>query len=215
MSEKRWNDLLAYLVRTGRANLRLNDQVVDSMLSESESQPVPTKAAEIKNRLVMARQDRALNQAVKSMNDWSRVPVGRFVEALRENAGLKPEEVAWRLHKDLDYVQRFERGHIPPLRIPVRDFADIVQLFRIKVGELPPMLSLSSAVAALKSNFRVAARSHGGKRTDTRAADVEKALDAFARRRMSGEQAPTDELKNFIERLRSELQQRDCRELLE
>lgn len=215
MGEKLWNNLLAYLVRTGRLDLRLDNQVVDSILAESESQSMPARAAEIKNRLVIARQDRALKEAARTVKHRSRIAVGRFVEALRETAGLTPEEVAFRLRKDVDYVQRFERGHAPPLRIPVRDFADIVQLFGIKVGDLSPMLSVSSAVAAVKSNFRVAARSHGGKRTDTRAADVEKALDLFARKRMASEQGPSEEVRAFIEKLRGELRQRDCRELLE
>lgn len=215
MSEKNWNQILAYLVRTGRADLRIDGRTVDSILEESVSQPTSRNSAEIKEQLVMAGQDRAIEKTSHSVRLHPGLPVGRFVQSIRESAGLTTEEVALRLRKDVNDLQRFERGDIPPERIPVRDFADIMQLFRIKVGDLAPMLASSSAVAATKKNFRVAARSHGGKRTDTRTADVEKALDIFARTRMVAAKPPSGEVKKFLERLRDELRQRNCAELLE
>jgi Helix-turn-helix domain len=180
LDEKFLNSLLANPIRSGQTS-DLTDEVVDRILAEPAAEVSETSKAHIKSRLKHCLEDAAIVRASIAIKVQQATPLGRYVETVRERAGLERTAVGTRLHKTADFVERFERGHINPLQLPTTDFADITELFRIKLSVLPAMIAASTATAGAKHGYRAIARSHGGIGHDRRGEDVERALEAFAR----------------------------------
>jgi hypothetical protein len=216
MNEKLMNDLLASAIRNGDLPLEMDDTFVDTLLS----QPCPgiseVSKARFKSRLKARIQDAAISKARKEIHQ-SAIPFGRFIETVREKAGLKRVAIGERLQKPDDFVERLERGHINPIQLAPREFADVVELFHLPLSLLPPMLAASTHTANAKQGFRAIARSHGGVRHNQRGEDVERALEAFARtvkRASSPVAKPSDEVQASLAKLEKELKRRGRTDLL-
>ncbi len=179
MNEKFLNDLLSAGIRRGEVRFELTDTVVDSILEHPAPEAINASKARVQWKLQLRLQDAAIAAARNEVSEHS-IPFGRFVEAVRERAGITRAEIAQRIRKPEQFVQRIERGDLKPVEVPVPDLANIVCVFNIKIPAIRQMIAASVAAADEKVNYRAAARSHGGRRHDARGEDVERALDAFA-----------------------------------
>src|SRR5207248_1438419 len=106
-------------------------------------------------------QDEAIAEAKLTIEDKA-IPFGRFVETIRDRAGLTRIAIGERIEKTEEYVQRLERGDMDPVKIAAQDFADIVELFHLRLDTVAAMIVASPQTAQTKTNYRAAARSHGG-----------------------------------------------------
>jgi len=216
MSEKFLNDLLAAAIRRGDVPLDLSDEIVDSLLEQPGTDISEVSKARIKSNLKVRMQDAAIKRA-RQLVQWKGIPFGRFIEALREAADLTRLEIAERLRKTEQYMQRVERGDLNPIQLPVIEFAEIVELFDLRLSVVTEMVIASTTTADTKQTFRAAARSHGGIRHDTRGEDVERALDAFAhkmQKRAKSAAAVPQEVRAYISRVEVELKRRGRADLL-
>jgi transcriptional regulator with XRE-family HTH domain len=182
MNEKQLNANLRRLANEGSHVVDITDELVDSFLKRELNPP----SVEIKDRLVsklrIQLQDAAIDKARRAVG-VKVIPFGRFIESVREKAELTRRDIAGRLGKHEQFVQRVERGDMSPIDIPPTDFADLVVLFQIKVRDVAQLVSASLEIASAKQGFKTAAaRSHGGIRHDQRSEDVERAMDALAAR---------------------------------
>jgi len=216
MNEKLLNDLLASAIRNGDLPLEMDDTFVDTLLGQPCPDISEASKARFKSRLKTRIQDAAISKARNEIKQ-SAVAFGRFIETVREKAGLKRVAIGERLQKPDDFVERLERGHINPIQLAPREFADVVELFHIQLSLLPSMLTASAHTASAKQGFRAIARSHGGVRHNQRGEDVERALEAFARtvKRATPPLAETsDEVKTSLTKLEKELKRRGRTDLL-
>jgi transcriptional regulator with XRE-family HTH domain len=217
MNEKILNELLARAVRTGHVELELDDSVVDGLLKQTYPELPNFIKKEAKDKFRVRLQDSAIASAKEVVSPKS-MSLGRFLEAVRAKANLTRLDIGVRLQKSDEYVQRLERGDLSPAELPTRDLADVVELFRLVVTMVAEMIMVSVETMTTKQNIRASARSHGGVRHDIRGEDVERALDAFARKlaiKSSRGNAESKDLETCMSNLREELQRRGRVELLE
>jgi ribosome-binding protein aMBF1 (putative translation factor) len=216
MNEKELNDLISKGIRNGEIPLEVSDSVADHWLSTGTEISDAIKSR-IKSNLKQRIQNAAIQQALSSAGKEV-LPFGRFIESIRERAGLSRSDVAERLKKTDEYVQRVERGDVVPTQLKTPDFADLVELFQITVRAAVEMLQAAFDTLNYKSTFRASARACAGLRNDKRGEDVERALDAFARKKRR-ELPRTSTLPSDIEvcasKLQDELKQRGRADLLE
>jgi len=216
MNEKSLNELLASALRRGELDLELNDTIVDSLLEQPCPDISDTAKTRVKAKLRIRMQDAAIVEAKQAVQVKS-LSLGRFLEAVRQKANLTRANVAERLKKTDEYVQRLERGDLSPVQLPTRELADVIELFRLGLRAVTEMIMATVQTANLKQSYRATARSHGGVRHDIRGEDVERALDAFARkmRQKSMERAALPEdVQTCISKLEEELKRRGRIELL-
>jgi transcriptional regulator with XRE-family HTH domain len=218
MNEERLNANLRRLANEGSHVVEITDELVDSFLNRELSPPSPELKDRFVSRLRIQLQDVAIEKA-RQIVGMKVVPFGRFIELVREKAELTRKDIAGRLHKQEQFVQRVERGDMSPIDIPPTDVADLVVLFQIKVRDVAQLVSASLEIASAKQGFKTAAaRAHGGIRHDQRSEDVEKAMDALAARlkqkgklQQSGER---NKVETLIARLQKEIGARGRTDLL-
>jgi len=216
MNEKMLNEVLGRAIRRGDVELEVDDMMVDSLLKQPRPELPTLVKREVKEKFRVRLQDAAIARAKETVSAKS-LSFGRFLEAVRTKANLSKLDVGVRLQKSDEYVQRLERGDLNPAELPTRELSDIVELFRLVVTAVAEMILVSVETMNTKQTIRASARSHGGLRHDVRGEDVERALDAFARKlaikspRVSAE---SKQLESCMTNLREELQRRGRIELL-
>ena len=216
MNEKELNDLLLQGIRKGEIPLDVSDPLANHWLATSTELSDAVKLR-IKSNLKHRIQNAAIKQALSSAGKEV-LPFGRFIESVRERAGLSRSDVAERLKKTDEYVQRVERGDVVPTQLKTSDFADVVELFQITVRAAVEMLKTAFDTLNYKSTFRASARACAGLRNDKRGEDVERALDAFARkkqRELPRKSGLPQEIEVCASKLQDELKQRGRVDLLE
>jgi ribosome-binding protein aMBF1 (putative translation factor) len=181
MNEKELNDLILKGIRNGEIPLEVSDSVAGHWLSTGTEISDAVKLR-IKSNLKQRMQNAAIQQALSSAGKEV-LPFGRFIESIRERAGLSRSDVAERLKKNDEYVQRVERGDVVPTQLRTPEFADLVELFQITIRAAVEMLKVGFDTLDYRNTFRASARACAGLRNDQRGEDVERALDAFARKK--------------------------------
>ncbi len=217
MDEKKINQLLSSAVKHGDIPIELTDSVVDSLLEHPLGQVADDATERVRTKLEIRIQDAAIAQAGQQVTDRA-LPFGRFLETVREKAGLTRTQIARRLGSIDTDLQRLERGDITPLAIAPRSFADVLVLFHLKLASATPMVVASIRVSDSKKTYRPAARSHGGILREARSDDIEKALDAFAKKMQKSNNSRTDlpaDVAAYLARVRNELQKAGRPDLLE
>ena len=215
MNEKELNDLILKGIRNGEIPLEVNDSVADHWLSTGAEISDAVKVR-IKSNLKQRMQNAAIQQALSSAGKEV-LPFGRFIESIRERAGLSRSDVAERLTKNDEYVQRVERGDVVPTQLRTPDFADLVELFQITVRAAVEMLKVGFDTLDYRNTFRASARACAGLRNDKRGEDVERALDAFARkkqRELPRKSTLPTEIEVCASKLQDELKRRGRVDLL-
>ena len=217
MDEKNLDKLLSKRMNRGEIELELNDTIVDSLLEHPAGQVPDAVVARTTAKLRVRRQDEALARAKQLVRDTRSLPFGRFIETVREKAGMTRLQISGRLKKDEEYISRVERGDVGPVSMAAPDIADIVELLHISFGSVTEMVAASMKVSETKHTYRASARSHGGLRHDARTEDVDRALDAFARKMQNMAAANpkgSPEVTACLTRVRAELEKRGRKDLL-
>jgi ribosome-binding protein aMBF1 (putative translation factor) len=215
MNEKELNDLLLKGIRSGEIPLEVSDSVADHWLSTGTEISDAVKLR-IKSNLKQRIQNAAIQQALSSAGKEV-LPFGRFIESIRERAGLSRSDVAERLKKNDEYVQRVERGDVVPTQLRTPEFADLVELFQITIRAAVEMLKVGFNTLDYRNTFRASARACAGLRNDQRGEDVERALDAFARkkqRELPRKSTLPRDIEVCASKLQEELKQRGRVDLL-
>ena len=218
MNEKELNSNLRRLANEGPHAVDITDELVDSFLNRELNPPTVEIKDRFVSRLRIQLQDAAIEKARRVVG-MKVIPFGRFIESVREKAELTRNDIAGRLRKHEQFVQRVERGDVSPIDIPLADIADLIMLFHIKVRDLAQLMSASLEIASAKQEFKTAAaRAYGGIRHDQRSEDVEKAMDALAARlRQKGKlqgSGNNDKVKVLIAQLTKEISARGRTDLL-
>lgn len=219
MNEKLLNDLVARGIKLGQIDLELNDTNVDSLLEQAHEEVSDELKVRVKAKLRTKIVESAIASARASIA-WKGLPFGRYLEQVRNRAGLTRPVVAEWLGQTDEYLQRIERGDANPTQLPTRDVVHIIELFHIRLSAVSEMLLATVHAAQSKQTYRAAARSHGGLRHDVRSEDVERALDAFTRKirkRVVSESVATEpptEIKGYLVKLENELKKRGRVDLL-
>ena len=215
MNDNELNDLILKGIRNGEIPIDVSDSMADHWLSTSSelSESVESRIrSNLKHRIQNAAIKQALTSAAKDV-----LPFGRFIELVRERAGLSRSDVAERLQKNDEYVQRVERGDVVPTQLRAPEFADLVELFQITVRAAIEMLKVGFDTLDYRNTFRASARACSGLRNDKRGEDVERALDAFARKKqrdLSRKSPLPKEIEVCASKLQDELRQRGRVDLL-
>jgi len=214
-NQKFINKLLRSAIRSKQISSDLNDQLVDRILAQPANISDASKE-HVKSHLRCRIQDTAIAAATKAVKRAA-IPLGRYVETVRGQAGLDRATMGTRLKKDIEFIERFERGHIDPCQLSASEFADIAELFQIRFAALPAMLTASAVAAAAKDGYRAIARSHGGMRHETSGEDIERALESFARTVPAAERGVTskitEEIRVFLTKVEVELKRRGRQDL--
>jgi ribosome-binding protein aMBF1 (putative translation factor) len=217
MDEKKLNKLLSKGMNRGEIAMELNDEIVDSLIAHPTGQVPDAAVARTTAKLRVRRQDEALTRAKRLVLEMRSLPFGRFIETVRERAGMTRIQIAWRLRKDEEYISRVERGDVSPLSMTAPDIADIVELLQVGFTIVSKMVAASVKVSESKHTYRAAARSHGGLRHDVRTEDVERAIDAFARKmqdKIAAKSPTSPDVAACLVRVRAELEKRGRKDLL-
>jgi transcriptional regulator with XRE-family HTH domain len=217
MDEKKLNKLLSKRMNRGEIAMELNDKIVDSLLEHPAGQVPDAVVDRTTAKLRVRRQDGALARAKQMVRDMRSLPFGRFIETVREKAGMTRLEIAGRLKKDEEYISRVERGDVDPASMAAPDMADIVELLHISFDSVTELVAASFSISRTKHSYRASARSHGGLRHDVRTDDVDRALDAFARKMQNKSAADpkgSPEVAACLARVRAELEKRGRKDLL-
>jgi ribosome-binding protein aMBF1 (putative translation factor) len=215
MNEKELNDLILKGIRNGEIPLEVSDSMADHWLSTGTEISDAVKLR-IKSNLKQRIQNAAIQQALSSAGKEV-LPFGRFIESIRERAGLSRSDVAERLKKNDEYVQRVERGDVVPTQLRTPEFADLVELFQITIRAAVEMLKVGFDTLDYRNTFRASARACAGLRNDQRGEDVERALDAFARkkqRELPRKSTLPRDIEVCASKLQDELKQRGRVDLL-
>jgi transcriptional regulator with XRE-family HTH domain len=215
MNDKELNDLILKGIRSGDIPLDVSDSMADHWLSTSSELSDSVKSR-IKSNLKHRIQNAAIKNALSSAGKDA-LPFGRFIELVRERAGLSRLDVAERLKKNDEYVQRVERGDVVPTQLRTPEFADLVELFQITFRAAVEMLKVGFDTLDYRNTFRASARACAGLRNDKRGEDVERALDAFARKKrrdLPKESGLPKEIELCASKLQDELRQRGRVDLL-
>lgn len=195
----------------------VTDKFVDAFLSDEVNISPVSSEQDLLSKLRTRLQDQAIAKAKASL-PTERFSFGRYIEAIRERAKISRADVASRIKCSLDLPLRLERGDISPCSLHVGQLADFVVLFAVSIGDVSNLLITSVLANEEKVTYRASARSHGGVRTDVRSEDVERALDAFARKmaqkQASGSAAVPEEVRTCLFGLEAELRRRGRIELL-
>ena len=217
MDEKELHKILSEKMNSGEIPLELNDAIVDSLLAHPAGHVPDAVVARTTANLRVRRQNAALARAKQIIPDTRSLPFGRFMETLREKAGMTRIQIAGRLKKDEEYILRVERGDVSPVSMAAPDIADIIELLHIGFGSVTEMIAASIKISESKHMYRASARSHGGLRHDTRTDDVDRALDAFARKmrnKAAVNSGVSPDVSACLARIRAELEKRGRKDLL-
>lgn len=144
---------------------------------------------------------------------------GRLLHFLRDKSGLTQIDIARLLRRDKSYVESLENCKIDPLKMPISDLADIVELFRINVSELVRAVKETATLSYAKaSNVNAMARASIKAGTKQRGESISHAIDsvllAIAKKEGASDHNKTDIDDSFLNELRKELLKRGCSDLL-
>lgn len=203
------------------------DGAFDSAMEEGldrlfcQTEPIQLTYGEKKrfyNTVIKVSAENAIKDARRKTH-VSTLPLGRFLQLVRDRSGLSHAQVAMVLNKEVSFIERLENGQIDPLRMMTSDVADVMQLFRLTVTEILATLKAFLSIASVKHQ-RVSgmARSSVKQNAKDKGTRLSHAMDAVqaAIKKKKGQGLP-DAAKidpAYIEKLRQELKKRNAESLL-
>jgi transcriptional regulator with XRE-family HTH domain len=182
-------------------------------------EPMPLSDDELKylkSNVSRAAMERVLVEA-KSQISYVKLSFGRYLQLIRDKSELTVQNIASLLKKEQSYITKIENGQIDPLKIPFKEMADIMQLFRINLTELKTSIEAFLKISPLKGK-RVAgmARSTGKQGATGKADTLSHAMDAvlqkIATKKTSSSKVIVD--SKYINLVKTELQKRKDNNLL-
>jgi transcriptional regulator with XRE-family HTH domain len=191
---------------------KIADQIYNELI------PTPLSEVELKSlyqTVKKASQKKALKYAKKYLT--VNLVFGRLLQFLRKKSGLTQIDIARLLHKDRLYIENLENCQINPLKIPLCDLVDILELFRINLSEfVRAVKEYATLLSAKKSKVSAMARSSVKAGTKERGESLSHAIDSvlLAIAKKEGQNHHTDVDSNLLEELKKELIKRGSNDLL-
>jgi hypothetical protein len=188
----------------------LSDRVVDGFLS-AVSVGDPDRTQRIRGVFVRRLLETLHPTPVRTVEKmWS---FGRWIEAIRKSVGLDRSDVAAAIGSDVDFIDRVERSDVLPWTLKETTIADLVCLFRLHITAVEQLFLTSQAIFPGQQSTNAVARS-SALDPGARAESARRALDpdlAASSNRSRVAPLPVAAIEN----VRSELERRGARELLE
>ena len=149
----------------------------------------------------------------------SNLPLGRFLQSVRDRSGLSHAQVAHSLNKKTSFIERLENGQINPLKLMVKDVANIMQMFRLTITDIITTLNAFIATNSakgqrIKGMARTSIKSDAGDKGD-RLAHAMDALQAAIEKKKSHGRVEAQKIEpTYIDTLKQELIKRNAKDLL-
>lgn len=193
---------------------RLTEQTYGELVPAALSE---TELKSIYQTVKKASHEKALRDAKIYLT--ASLAFGRLLHFLRDKSGLTQIDIAKLLRRDKSYVERLENCKIDPLKMPISDLADIIELFRINISELVRAIKETATLSYAKtSNINAMARASIKAGTKQRGESISHAIDsvllAIAKKEGANDRNKTDIDESFLNELRKELRNRGCSDLL-
>ena len=155
----------------------------------------------------------------RSKTSITDLPLGRFLQLVRDRSGLSHEQVGKILNKDASFIERIENGQINPLSLMANEVADIMQLFRLTFTEMISVIKAFLSLASVKRS-RISGMARSSVKTD--AADkgerlahaMDAALHAIAKKKNKDQPDIVKINPDYLEAIKQELKQRRAKDLL-
>lgn len=209
MSEADVDQVLKDLLLSEHAP-ELTDDMVDALMSL----PIDSPAGSLdRMRARFAAKVLAESQQISIKETAERLPLGRWLEAVRNKVRLTRADIAAALGKSTDYVGAVEDGSAEPWCLSPEDLADWATLFRLHIGALAQMLSVSRAVNLGRARVGVAPR-RSGKNAKAENEKLNLALDKHLASRSRGG-GLDEEVARVVGLVREELGRRRLTDLLD
>ena len=206
---------LHYMASSGELDSFIN-KIADRIYNELI--PTPLSERELKSlyqTVKKASQKKVLRDARKYLT--VNLAFGRLLQFLRDKSGLTQIDIARLLRKDKSYVENLENCQIDPLKMPVCDLVDILELFRINLSEFVRAIKEYATLLSTKtSKVSAMARSSIKVGTKRRGESLAHAIDSvlLAIAKKEGQNHHTDVDSNLLEELKKELIKRGSNDLL-
>lgn len=190
---------------------RLLSQTKPSELTNSELKQFyqTVKNASDENAIIDARTETPVSD----------LPLGRFIQIVRDRSGLSHAQVGKSLNKDASFVKRIENGQINPLSLMANEVADIMQLFQLTLSEMiitiKAFLSLSSIKQGKISGMARSSIKAGATDKGERLAHaMDAAMHAIAKKKNKDRPDIVKINPDYLEAIKQELKQRRAKDLL-
>lgn len=204
------------------AHRGLLEAAMNKLTEESYKELTPTALSEVElnslyQTVKQASQVKALRDAKKYLT--VSLAFGRLLQYLRDKSGLTQNDIAGLLRKDKSYIENLENCQVDPLKMPISDLADIIELFRINLSELMRAVKETATLSYAKtSKINAMARSPIKAGTQQRGDSVAHAIDsvllAIAKKEGLSDQNRMKIDESFLAGLRKELLKRGHSDLL-
>lgn len=229
MKKQKINKVKNLDLETFDAKLRAmaEDGAFDGAMEESldrlvrKTEPTELTASEL-NQFYLTVKKASVEKAImeaRSKTPVTDLPLGRFLQLVRDRSGLSHAQVARGLNKDASFVERIENGQIDPLSLMANELADIMQLFRLTLTEMISSIKAFLSLAAVKrckisGMARSSVKADAEDKGERLAHAMDAALHAIAKKKT---QDLPDIVKidpDYLEIIKQELKQRRAEDLL-
>jgi hypothetical protein len=191
------------------------------LLTESVVEALSSEAAEVPSGTVARAEARFVIKVLSKfypefVRQAEKLPFGRWIGKVMENARLSRGMIATALGKDEAFIKLLETGDILPWELEPGEAADIISLFRIHIDAVIQLLAVSLAVSRTRARGEkmAAARAHKGRPSRERSESTKLAWDLYL-----AHKAPDTELSReilqWLVKVRDELRNRQAGHLLE
>ncbi|MBU4000575.1 helix-turn-helix domain-containing protein [Patescibacteria group bacterium] len=146
------------------------------------------------------------------------LPLGRFLQLVRDRSGLSHAQVGIILNKDASFVERIENGQINPLNLMANEVADIMLLFKLSLTEFINSVKIFLSISHVKKG-----KINAMARSSIKAGSIDKgnklahAMDAVLQAIVKKSEKKIDEIKinpDYLEAIKQALKKRGAQNLL-
>lgn len=193
------------------------EQSISKLLNQTE--PIELNPCELNKFYNSANRASVQKQILETRikTSISSLPLGRFLQLVRDRSRLTHAQVASALNKDASFVQRLENGQINPINLKPYEVADIMQLFRLTLTNV-----ISTINAYLSIGSTQQSRISGMARSSIQADATDKgeclahAMDALQAVILKRKGHSTEKIDpDYLDGVRRELKKRGAKDLLE
>lgn len=195
------------------------EESLDRLVQETE--PEELTANELKQfyqTVKKASVERAIMEA-RSKTPVTDLPLGRFLQLVRDRSGLSHVQVARVLNKDASFIERIENGQTDPLSLMADEVVDIMQLFHLTLTEMMCSIKAFLSLAGVKrckisGMARSSVKADAVDKGERLAHAMDAALHAITKKKTRGRPDSVKIDPGFMEAIKKELKQRKAEDLL-
>ena len=194
------------------------EESLDRLMQETE--PAKLTTSEL-NRFYHTVNKASVEKVImeaRSNTHVSSLPLGRFLQLVRDRTGLTHAQVAGALNKDALFIERLENGQINPLNLMASEVADIMQLFRLTLTNIISTIKVYLSIGLSKQN-RISGMARSSIQADAKdkGERLAHAMDALQAAIAKKSYSRADIVKidpAYLDGLKKELKKRNAKDLL-